>query len=873
MKTETNTAEHETSSIRHYLAFMCTIGIGVVVSFILFIMVKNWEQEDQRIKFESVVKGYANAVQSGLNANVEALMFLGDFFDNSSRVTRQEFSSFVKSVMPRYPGIQAFSWNPLVLDNKRADFESLAREEGFENFEFTELTEESKLVRATQRQEYIIVYYIEPLETNKPALGFDIASNPTRLKAINKGFNTAKLSATDRITLVQETGNQFGILLLLPIYRQGVPLKTRGERFKNRKGFVVEVFRINDVIEIALKGFSDEGINFSLYDLSADVEKRFLYNRPSRLSGMTEQPTEEKAIQRGLYWNKTFDFAGRQYKMIFTPSPFYLDSRQLWQAWIVLSSSLFLTFILAFYLFKRLRYTAEIERRVRQEIRTNQQLAGEVSERKLAEEALHHALEKYEKTFQAAPIWVVLSSLEDGRYMEVNEIFLKTMGYKREEVIGKTSLELNTWVDPRDRERIAAQVKEMGGVRIREVQRKTRSGAVLDTLFSAEILRLEDKPVMISVTQEITEQKKTEAEREKLQAQLLQAQKMESVGRLAGGVAHDFNNILMVVSGFSDMALKSLGNNRDHEVRELLEEVQKASKSASLLTRQLLAFSSKQVSSPKIININQLIQERKEILRRVVGDSIVLELGLADELHQILADPAQVEQVLLNLIVNSRDAVASTGTIIIETRNVGPEDDPAETYDLDLPGPHVLLAVTDDGCGIDAETLEHMFEPFFTTKDKGKGTGLGLSTVHGIVRQCGGYIRVESTPGEGTTIRVFFPAIRDAVEEKEKVLSPGSARGSATILLVEDEPDVRNVVSRMLAASGYSVLGANGPREALSLFEQHAESIDLLLTDVIMPEMNGWELAHKLTREHPHIKVIYTSGYPADVLEAGAGPR
>lgn len=348
--------------------------------------------------------------------------------------------------------------------------------------------------------------------------------------------------------------------------------------------------------------------------------------------------------------------------------------------------------------------------------------------------------------------------------------------------------------------------------------------------------------------------------------ELRQLQKMEAIGLLAGGVAHDFNNILMVVSGFSDLALKSLDQRKDHEARELIEEVQKASKSASLLTRQLLAFSSKQVTRPKIIDINQLIRERKEILRRVVGDSVVLTLNLQEHLDHILADPAQIEQVLLNLTVNGRDAIDSTGTICIETCNVHPDENPAEKYDLEVSSPHVLLAVSDSGCGMDAKTLEHMFEPFFTTKDKGKGTGLGLSTVHGIVKQCGGHIRVESEPGSGSVFRVFFPAITEAVEATEEVARYGSVRGSATILLVEDEADVRKVVTRMLTAGGYTVLEADGPRKALTLFEEHGDRIDLLLTDVIMPEMNGSELSGKIAQLNPGIKTLFMSGFAAGVI-------
>lgn len=341
--------------------------------------------------------------------------------------------------------------------------------------------------------------------------------------------------------------------------------------------------------------------------------------------------------------------------------------------------------------------------------------------------------------------------------------------------------------------------------------------------------------------------------------QLRQMQKMEAIGLLAGGVAHDFNNILMVISGFSEMALHSLED--DHAARASIEEVQKASKSASLLTRQLLAFSRKQVTRPRVINLNHLITERENILRRVVGDSIVLTTKLDEHLGNVLADPAQIEQVLLNLVVNGRDAIETTGTLCVETANVEPNEALAEKYDLVLDKPHIVITVSDSGCGIDDETQERMFEPFFTTKEKGKGTGLGLSTVHGIVKQSGGHIRVESKPGQGTVFRIYLPQIEESAEESPDALEPGSAVGSGTILVVEDEPDVRRVICEMLRMRGYDVLEAPGPLEALALFEKHNDRIDLLLTDVIMPVMSGRELYEQIALLRPAIKTLYISGY------------
>ncbi len=354
--------------------------------------------------------------------------------------------------------------------------------------------------------------------------------------------------------------------------------------------------------------------------------------------------------------------------------------------------------------------------------------------------------------------------------------------------------------------------------------------------------------------------------------QLRQMQKMEAIGLLAGGVAHDFNNILMVISGFSEMALHSLEN--DHAARASIEEVQKASKSASLLTRQLLAFSRKQVTRPHVVNLNLLISEREKILRRVVGDSIVLTTSLDKNLGNVLVDPAQIEQVLLNLIVNSRDAIETTGTLCVETVNVEPHESLAEEYDLVLDKPHVVVAVSDNGCGIDDETQERMFEPFFTTKEKGKGTGLGLSTVHGIVKQSGGHIRVESKPGEGTVFRIYLPQIEGSAEESEDAFEPGSVVGSGTILVVEDEPDVRRVVCELLSLRGYDLLEAPGPLEALTLFEKHSTRIDLLLTDVVMPVMSGRELYEQIALLRPGIKTLYISGYTdGKVDEAGNLPE
>ena len=368
--------------VRRFLPVIILLIFAVAGSFAIFWLAYNWEQTKQRSEFESRANAYTNAIESTLIEYVGALLFLGDYFNNSPPVTRQEFNNIAKSILPRYPGIQAFGWDPLVKDTERSIYESAARKDGYIDFEFTERSETNKLVRAARREEYVIVFYIYPFETNRPALGFDIASNNTRLRAITEAFRTGKLVATGRITLVQETGSQFGILMLLPIYHQGVSLNSPQERLNGRKGFVVEVLRIGKAVEAALKGFADEGISLTLYDMSADKGNRLLYHRPARMSETNDQPIPAEGFEKGLLWSKTFDFAGREWKILISPSDFFY---QIWLAWAVLFGSLLLTALLAFYMLKKIQYAADIEQRVIQQAQTNQQLEKEINERYAAE--------------------------------------------------------------------------------------------------------------------------------------------------------------------------------------------------------------------------------------------------------------------------------------------------------------------------------------------------------------------------------------------------------------------------------------------------------------------------------------------------------
>jgi two-component system cell cycle sensor histidine kinase/response regulator CckA len=351
-----------------------------------------------------------------------------------------------------------------------------------------------------------------------------------------------------------------------------------------------------------------------------------------------------------------------------------------------------------------------------------------------------------------------------------------------------------------------------------------------------------------------------------LEEQLRQAQKMEAIGRLAGGVAHDFNNLLTAIIGYSQIVLASLGPN--DLLRKEVDEIQKAGKRASSLTSQLLAFSRRQILQPRVLDLNVIVSNTVKMLRRLIGEDIHLVTILASDLGHVKIDPGQMEQVIMNLAVNARDAMPRGGKLTVETSNTLLDDTYAREHISMQPGPYVMLAVTDTGVGMNAETRSHIFEPFFTTKETAMGTGLGLSMVYGIVKQSGGYIWVYSEPGEGTTFKIYFPQIEEAEDSALQRDDAGYLpRGTETILLVEDEQSVRDLTVRILSELGYTVIEASNGEEALQISSERAHGeIDLLLTDVVMPQMSGKLLTDMVKAARPGIKVLFSSGYTDNAL-------
>jgi two-component system cell cycle sensor histidine kinase/response regulator CckA len=607
----------------------------------------------------------------------------------------------------------------------------------------------------------------------------------------------------------------------------------------------------------------------------------------------------------------------------------------------------------------------------------------DVSERKRAEQALRKSERRFSLAFHASPIPTIISEIETGRMLDVNDQFLRNFGYSREEVVGKTSLEVGIWADPGDRDRAEKRLREEAAIRDRLTRIRTRSGETRDVVGSAVPIDLGSIRSVLWTFLDVTERQKAEkemrkseerfrklfdsntigiviadltgntleaneaylamlgytreefregtirwneitpaehlardleaveelrrtgiaspwekellrrdgtrvpvligvamleategsciayivdlTERRRMEEQFRQAQKMEAVGKLAGGVAHDFNNLLTVMLGYADLMAERF--QPDSVDFEQLGEIIAAGQRAAGLTRQLLAFSRQQVLERRVLDVNELIRNVEKMLRRLIGEDVDLAAVLDPALSRVRADAGQLEQVIMNLAVNARDAMPRGGRLTIETANVDLDEAYARSHVTVRPGKYVMVAVSDTGSGMSAEVRSRVFEPFFTTKEQGKGTGLGLATVYGIVKQSGGYIWVYSEPEKGTTFKIYLPKAEEDVEaEAAPEAEPLSLHGSETVLLVEDEESVRSLSREILEARGYTVLEASGGAQALDIARDYPQPIHLVLTDIVMPEMGGTDLALRLEALRPGIRVLYMSGYTDDTV-------
>lgn len=822
---------------RHYLEVWLIVTIGLIMTLATVWMAyqneKNNRQETFRLLANEQTFRLAEHLRDLCTMDVEGL---ARFFEASSDVTPAEFTHYTKK-LKTIPTIHAFAWAPVVNDDERIPFETEARLQGNRDFTIWQKDDSGQRQPAPRRAVYYPVRYIEPASGNEASLGFDLGSEPGYRKTLEAAIQTGLPSTTDPAPLTRGSHlNEFSIYR--PVFRPDtVPPRIQGMVLLTLHPDTLLTKIANPVMAEGQAVFMD------MVQLHPEA--------PPLLLALSKRPPHETVIPLSAWpyscIHPIFVF-DKTFAIVATPGPEFDSLYPAHTGWVVLLCGLLLTTGLALLGVYVVRGRDTLESIVQQ--RTS---------------ALMDSQERFEHLFRNNPSLMALTSVQDRRLHDVNSTFLSTLGYTQKEVIGKTSAELGLFVDPANLDEVTRQIQAIGHVNNIELQMRCKDGTLIDGLFSGEIIHGgRGKRYLLTVLNDITLRKRTEEERQKLQAQLAQSQKMESVGRLAGGVAHDFNNMLQVILGRAEIATEKIP--KDHPLHADLLEIRKTAQKSADLTRQLLGFARRQTIVPKVLDLNAIVEGMLTMLRRLIGEDIHQVWIPGTPLHPVKMDPTQIDQILVNLCVNARDAITGQGTITIVTRNAFFDDAYCAANTGFLPGHYVMLLVRDTGCGMDQHVVEHLFEPFFTTKSLGQGTGLGLATVYGIVKQNNGFIIVNSKPGQGTIFTVYLPRYSgEPAPGGDSAAAPTTRNGQGTILLVEDDAAILAMCKVLLERLGYTVLATTQPNEALTLASEHPE-INLLITDVVMPEMNGRDLSLKIQALHPKLPCLFMSGYTADVI-------
>jgi signal transduction histidine kinase/ActR/RegA family two-component response regulator len=718
-----------------YLPVIIVAGAGIILSGITFKVMRNDEDNKIQLDLKRCAENRMMALQRGLEAGYLVLESMSAFHDSAAAMSRQDFKRLVRPLLKNNIAVQALEWIPRVALAQRPAYEAAARADGYERFGITQRESQGRMISAEEREEYFPVYYVEPYRGNEIALGFDLASNAIRKQALETARNSGQMTATARITLVQETEKQFGFLIFIPIYHGESSSLDRTDRRARLQGFMLGVFRIGDLVQKAFSYLDPQGIDVVLEDMSAPEDERFLYYHPYRGDA---QPISDPALhphQRPARFSHTnvIDVAGRRWRLTCIAAPDFVAARRCWLPLALLVITILCSALAAAYLFSTIR--------------------------------------------------------SKNRYRQA-------MGLLQNKI---------------------------------------------DTCDQVEKALDES------------------------QNRLRQAQKMEAIGTLAGGIAHDFNNILAAITGFCELAMARNGNEsaRQSDLRQIL----KAADRATALVRQILTFSRQHKEEPKPIQIAPIIKEVAKLLKATLSADIELHTDIRNYQDPILADPISIHQVIMNLCTNAAHAMKETGGRL--ELALGPAD-PETIAAFGLADPSdsmwLNLRVSDTGHGMTPEIMESIFDPYFTTKAPGEGTGLGLSVVHGIVKKCGGDIRVQSQKGKGTTFDVFWPQI--IIEPPPQPVRAGRLTGgNESILIVDDEPDLTTITQRKLVQLGYRVTTRTSSIEAGELFKTRPDDFDLVVTDMNMPHMNGLKLAGLMMSIRPGIPVILYTGFSSQVSE------
>ncbi len=798
--------------------------MGLAVSIGAFVAARRDVEQRAALRIQRKVSRVRSALLADIRAHEQLLRAAAGFFAARETVTPEEFRVYVDvlDISRRDPAVRSIA---LIVPVLKEDLPKWLEERR------TVGPPVDVPVTPGEKPDLLLIQYYEPYRAGRKPIGFDVGSVPVNRAAIERARDTGEAALAGPIPLSEPEAGP-GLVLQYPIYATGSVPPSLEERRRSFRGCLSLLSVVSLFMEEALEG-SDPDIETSLYEGPAADPARLLW-APRRNGAGAPGAGARRATD-------VFESSGMKLTLAFVSIPSFERTQGSERPFLYLAGGIGMSLLLFGLVWSvdSTRQRALV-------------LAGEMTE------TLRRSEERNRSVLERMADGLLVVDTRNLAIVDANPSIQKILGLSRAELRERTVYDVSGH-ETESVDANVARVVEEGAVHVGErlYRRKDGRTALLDT----SLLKFRDgeREFLYAFLRDVTEHRE-------LEEQLRQSQKMEAVGTLAGGVAHDFNNILTAVLGYAELLENRI--DLDDGTRRSVEEIRKAADRAAALTRQLLAFSRKQILQPRVLDLNEVIRDTERMLSRLLGETIRIEMRLQAELPPVRADATQLQQILLNLSVNARDAMSEGGTLSFTTAAVqvpGPGIPVAPKFEAGL---YVLLSVTDTGLGMDEEAKARVFEPFFTTKERGKGTGLGLPMVYGIVKQSGGFIFVSSLPGKGTTFRIFLPALEEPRAAADSRVSPlpRGRGGTETVLVVEDEEAVRRLARSALERYGYKVLDAGSGEEALRVAAAHEGTIDIAVADIVLPGLDGRRTAEELLRDRPSLKVLYISGYSDNAL-------
>jgi PAS domain S-box-containing protein len=822
-----------------------TLLIGLAATLLTWYASSAREDAAERVQFEFVANNLVGDVTDRLQINVQALWGAAGLLAANPDVTRAQWRAYVDALQlpERLSGTSALGYAKRVSAQEQAAHVAEMRRQGFENY---------AIWPAGGRGEAVVVTYIEPLvDRLVPVLGYDVASGGAeRGAALERARDTGEPTLSSRITLLRRP-DEPSFILFLPIYRGGAHPASVEERREALTGYVYAAFRASEFIQS--RGIAQQAAQanaaLEIFDGPVAQEEHLLFRSPDF----------PQALPPSVYATTVAELvAGRTWLFrIAALRPFtqYLQSQA---PFLILISGLLISALASAVV-----GTLAVNRA--QAVEANERLRADMVRRLHAEEQLRQSETKYRQLFDSIPLPIFAIDRATLRYVEVNEAAVEKYGFSHAEFAGMHISDIRPPEDVPFMLRYMESVRneaQYGG----EFRHRLKSGELIDVDVTGHNIDLDGRQATIVLANDITARKAAQRALAESEQQLRQAQKLEAIGQLTGGIAHEFNNILTVITGTIEVLADGVTHNPTLvTIARLIDD---AAQRGADLTRGLLAFARRQSLEPRATDINALVAGASKLLRSTLGEHIEIRSKLDAELWPAFVDPSQLTTALLNLAINARDAMAEGGVLALETANIELDEAYARAADDVKPGAYVMIAVSDTGGGIPEAIREKVLEPFFTTKEVGKGTGLGLSMVYGFIKQSGGHLQIYSEQGYGTSVKIYLPRA-DAQASDAPPVAPEVVGGSETILVVEDDALVRTYVTQQLHGLGYKTRVAANAAEALAIVEEGFR-FELLFTDIVMPgPMNGRALATEVRKRRPGVRILFTSGYTDEAAVQG----